>query len=237
MKKQLTKRNKILIIMSLVVCVPLLLVSILFISRFALKSTKKVEESQTSEIKQPIIEEKKEESTTPEKAVEPPKETPKETQPSVTPPKNNNSTLPAVSTESPTLSVETANKISLSMTSDEVKKILGNETFESALKAGGNLTALTIKIPNTDGGIVIGFNDEKVNTITRTYTMPLQQKEIASNIKKGMSYKEVKDKFGAATIENGEQGTRVLIYKYTVDGATRDLVVAFDSNDKVLVVS
>lgn len=232
MKKQFTQQNKILILVCLIFIIPVFVYVLFALGNTSVKTEQKSVQQKTTEIK----EQPKEEAPPIDSPVESTKEAPK-TQAPTEQKQTSKKESSVITNSAPQLSIEIANKIELSMTVDEVKNIIGAGTFDSALKAGGTLTGLTLRIPNTDGGIIIGFNDEKVSTITRTYELPKYSKDKYNNLKKGMTLKDVKVNFGPAAIENGGKGTAVLIYKYTVGEETRDLVVAFDQNDKVLVVS
>lgn len=143
------------------------------------------------------------------------------------------SNTPTVSTQSPQITLDTIRKIQLSMTTVEVKNIIGNEAFENALKAGGNLTALTINIPNTSGGIIIGFEADKVRSINRTYVSKILTKNDISTVKNGMSLKDVIEKLGDPPIENGAIGTVVFVYKYNVGEGDKELIIAFNEQNKV----
>lgn len=191
--------------------------------------TQEQQNTQNSETPAP-----EQQTPTPEKKPDAEQKAP--TAPGVSEPPTGPST-PSISKDAPKLSIELASKVEIGMTTNDVKSVIGAKVFDDALKAGGNLTGLTINIPGTNGGIVIGFDDDRVHSITRTYQLKANTKESLKAITKGMSMEEVKTKFGAAATENGKKGTVVFIYKYTENGEIIDVVVAFDENNKVLVVS
>lgn len=162
-------------------------------------------------------------------------ETPKETEkkpetPTVT------TNLPEISTESPKLTREKIEKIKLEMTEDEVKAIIGNDTYESAKKAGQNLGSVTLNLSDNNGGIVLGFDQGKLISLTRTYALKANTADSFTRINKGMSKEEVVQQLGLPTTEMGKQGTIVYSYQYKAAQGLQTKVVVFDINDKVLVV-
>lgn len=176
-----------------------------------------------------------------EKQVETPKtpEAPKEPEKKPEPEKpvpNPDPNLPEISKESPKLTREKIEKIKLEMTEEEVKAIIGNDVYEAAKKAGQNLGSVTLNLSDNKGGIVLGFDQGKLISLTRTYSLKANTSNSFTNITKGMTKEAVIAQLGLPTAEMGKQGTIVYSYQYQTNQGTQTKVIIFDIDDKVMLV-
>lgn len=166
---------------------------------------------------------------TPETPKEPEKK-PESEAPTVT------TNLPEISKESPKLTRDKIEKIKLEMSEDEVKSVIGNDTYESAKKAGQEFGSVTLNLSDSNGGVILGFDQGKLISLTRTYALNTNTADSFTRINKGMSKEEVVQQLGLPTTEMGKQGTIVYSYQYKAAQGLQTKVVVFDINDKVLVV-